>query len=141
MTTQVTADAAGSHLRDLASVLRRGVGRQVASTAGYNVASNAAAGLTEAQPDRLCHPSCSSRPVTPPFVRSRILLSRTAVLLLADAGEQVLAFRDFNPWVKQATRLLTRQGLIIQLGGTAISSARRDDAVDPRMAFILEKLV
>ena len=46
MTLQVTADAAGRHLRELASALRRrGIGRQVARTAGYNVASAAAAGL------------------------------------------------------------------------------------------------
>jgi hypothetical protein len=42
---QVTADATGSHLRELALARRRGVGRQVASTAGYNIASTAAAGL------------------------------------------------------------------------------------------------
>ena len=46
MTLQVTADAAGRHLRELASALRRrGIGRLVARTAGYNVASTAAAGL------------------------------------------------------------------------------------------------
>ena len=46
MTVQVTADAAGRHLRELGSTLgRRGVGRLVARTAGCNVASAAAAGL------------------------------------------------------------------------------------------------
>ncbi len=46
MTLQVTADAAGRRLRELASVLRRrDVGRLVARTAGYNVAATAAAGL------------------------------------------------------------------------------------------------
>ena len=46
MTPQVTADAAGRHLRQLASALRPGgVGRLVARTASYNVASAAAAGL------------------------------------------------------------------------------------------------
>jgi O-antigen/teichoic acid export membrane protein len=46
VTLQVTADAAGRHLRELAFALRRrGVGRLVARTAGYNVASAAAAGL------------------------------------------------------------------------------------------------
>ena len=46
MTPQVTVDAAGRHLRELASALRRqGIGRQVARTASYNVASAAAAGL------------------------------------------------------------------------------------------------
>jgi O-antigen/teichoic acid export membrane protein len=45
VTSQVTADAAGRHLRELVSTLRRGVARQVARTAGYNVASAAAAGL------------------------------------------------------------------------------------------------
>ncbi len=69
------------------------------------------------------------------------MLSRTTVLLLAHAGEQVLAFRDFNEWVNQATRLLTKQGLTVQLGVTAVSCGRRNDGVDPRLAFILEKLV
>ena len=46
MTRQVTADAAGGPLRELASALRpRGIGRLVARTAGYNVTSAAAAGL------------------------------------------------------------------------------------------------
>ncbi len=46
MTLQVTADAAGRQLRELAATLRRrGVGRLVARTAGFNVASAAAAGL------------------------------------------------------------------------------------------------
>jgi len=46
VTPQVSADAAGRHLRELASMLRRrGVGRLVARTAGYNVAAAAAAGL------------------------------------------------------------------------------------------------
>jgi O-antigen/teichoic acid export membrane protein len=46
VTPQVTADAAGKR-RELRSVLlrRHGVGRQVARTAGFNVASTAAAGL------------------------------------------------------------------------------------------------
>ena len=46
MTSQVTADAAGRHLREFAAALRRrGTGRLVARTAGYNVAAAAAAGL------------------------------------------------------------------------------------------------
>ena len=46
MTPHVTVDAAGRRLRELGSSLRRqGVGRQVARTAGYNVAAAAAAGL------------------------------------------------------------------------------------------------
>lgn len=46
MTRQLTADAVGGQLRELATTLRpRGVGRNVARTAGYNVASAAAAGL------------------------------------------------------------------------------------------------
>ena len=46
MTPQITADVAGRHLRELTSVVRRrGIGLQVARTAGYNVASTAAAGL------------------------------------------------------------------------------------------------
>ena len=46
MTLQVTVNAAERHLRELASALkRRGTGRQVARTAGYNVVSAAASGL------------------------------------------------------------------------------------------------
>jgi O-antigen/teichoic acid export membrane protein len=46
VTQQVTADATGRWLREFASVLRRpSVGRLIARTAGYNVASVAAAGL------------------------------------------------------------------------------------------------
>ena len=46
VTLQVTADAAARHLRALTSTLRPGgVGRQVTRTAGFNVASAAAAGL------------------------------------------------------------------------------------------------
>lgn len=45
MTPQVTAATAGSHWRELVSALRRGVARQVVGTAGYNIASTAAAGL------------------------------------------------------------------------------------------------
>jgi O-antigen/teichoic acid export membrane protein len=46
VTLQVTADAAERHLREFVSALRRrGVGRLVARTASYNVASAAAAGL------------------------------------------------------------------------------------------------
>jgi hypothetical protein len=45
VTAQVTADAAPSRLRELASPLRHGTGRPVHSTAGDNVASTATAGL------------------------------------------------------------------------------------------------
>jgi O-antigen/teichoic acid export membrane protein len=46
VTPQVTADVAGKRRWELASVLgRRGVGRLVARTAGYNIASAAGAGL------------------------------------------------------------------------------------------------
>lgn len=46
MTPQVTAHAAGRHLRELASALRpHGVGHLVARTADYNTASAAVAGL------------------------------------------------------------------------------------------------
>ena len=46
MTLQVTAGAAGRHLRELASTLRRrSVGQLMARTASYNVASAVAAGL------------------------------------------------------------------------------------------------
>jgi O-antigen/teichoic acid export membrane protein len=45
VTEQVTADATGRWLREFAAVLRHSVARQVARTAGYNVATAAAAGL------------------------------------------------------------------------------------------------
>jgi len=85
--------------------------------------------------------SCSSRPITPPFGRSRILPSRTTVPLLAHAAEQVLVFCGLNERVNQNIRLLRRQGLTVRPGDTIVSGDRRDDAMDPRMAFILEKLV
>lgn len=85
--------------------------------------------------------SCSSRPITLPFARSRILSSSTTLPLLAHAGEQVLAFRDFNERVNQVTRRLTKQGLSVRLGDIAVGGARRDYAMDLRMSFILEKLV
>jgi O-antigen/teichoic acid export membrane protein len=46
VTQQVAADASGRWRRELVSVIRHGrIGRQVAGTAGYNVAAAAAAGL------------------------------------------------------------------------------------------------
>lgn len=67
--------------------------------------------------------------------------SRTNVPLLAHAGEQVLAFRGLHERVNQTTRLLIKQGLNVRPGDTTVSGARRDDAMDLRMTFILEKLV
>ncbi len=67
--------------------------------------------------------------------------SRTNVPLLAHAGEQVLAFRGLNERVNQTTRLLTKQGLTVRPSDTTVSGARRDDAMDLRMTFILEKLL
>ena len=75
------------------------------------------------------------------FARSSILPTRMTLPLLARASEQVLASRDFNERVNQATRRLTKQGPTIRLGDIAGSGARRDYTMDLQTAFILEKRV
>jgi spore maturation protein CgeB len=65
---------------------------------------------------------------------------RPTVPELFDIGDEVLAFRDFDELIDQATRLLTDTGLTAQLGDAAARRAHRDHTYDLRVATILEKL-
>src|SRR5579862_4846499 len=55
-------------------------------------------------------------------------------------GEEVLAFRDFDELVEQASRLLHEPGLTASLGDAAARRARRDHTIGHRLAMILEKV-
>jgi spore maturation protein CgeB len=55
-------------------------------------------------------------------------------------GDEVLAFRDFDELVDQATRLLNEPGLTARLGDAAAARAHRDHTFDARLATILEKV-
>ena len=59
---------------------------------------------------------------------------------LFDIGDEVLAFRDFDELVDQATRLFSEPGLTARLGDAASRRAHRDHTYDRRVADILEKL-
>jgi len=55
-------------------------------------------------------------------------------------GQEVLAFKDFDNLVDQATRLLNEPGLTTWLGDAATRRAHADHTYDLRVAVILEKL-
>ncbi len=55
-------------------------------------------------------------------------------------GDEVLAFRDFDELVDQATQLLTAAGLTARLGDAAAERAHRDHTYEQRLATILEKV-
>jgi spore maturation protein CgeB len=55
-------------------------------------------------------------------------------------GEEVLAFRDFDDLVAQATRLLSEPGLSASLGDAAAAHAHESHTYERRLAVILEKL-
>lgn len=59
---------------------------------------------------------------------------------LFDIGEEVLAFRDFDELVGQATRLLCEGGLSARLGDAAAHRAHADHSYEKRLATLLEKL-
>ncbi|MHB1593659.1 MAG: CgeB family protein [Streptosporangiaceae bacterium] len=65
---------------------------------------------------------------------------RPALPDLFDIGVEVLAFRDFDELVDQATRLFSEPGLTGRLGDAASRRAHRDHTYDRRVADILEKL-
>jgi spore maturation protein CgeB len=65
---------------------------------------------------------------------------RPAVPELFSVGDEVLAFRDFDELVGQATRLLNETGLTARLGDAAARRAHRDHTYDLRVAAILEKV-
>jgi spore maturation protein CgeB len=54
--------------------------------------------------------------------------------------DEVLAFRDFDELVDQATRLLNETGLTARLGDAAARRAHRDHTYDARLATILQKV-
>jgi spore maturation protein CgeB len=53
---------------------------------------------------------------------------------------EVLAYRDFDELVDQATRLLNEPGLTARLGDAAARRAHHDHTYDARLAAILEKV-
>jgi spore maturation protein CgeB len=53
--------------------------------------------------------------------------------------DEVLAYRDFDQLLDQATRLLNEVGLTARLGDAAAKRAHRDHTYDARLATILEK--
>lgn len=55
-------------------------------------------------------------------------------------GYEVLAFRDFDELVSQATRLLREDGLSAKLGDAAARRAHTDHTYEKRLAVLLEKL-
>jgi spore maturation protein CgeB len=55
-------------------------------------------------------------------------------------GDEVLAFRDFDELVNQASRLLSETGMSARLGDAATQRAHRDHSYDARVTSILEKL-
>ena len=55
-------------------------------------------------------------------------------------GEEVLAFRDFDELVEQASRLLHEPGLTARLGDAAARRAHRDHTIAQRVATIIEKV-
>jgi spore maturation protein CgeB len=65
---------------------------------------------------------------------------RATVPDLFDVGTEVLAYRDFDELVDQATCLLNQSALRTRLGNAAARRAHRDHTHDLRLATILEKL-
>jgi spore maturation protein CgeB len=55
-------------------------------------------------------------------------------------GDEVLAFRDFDELVGQATRLLNETSLTARRGAAAARRAHRDHTYELRVAAILEKV-
>jgi spore maturation protein CgeB len=65
---------------------------------------------------------------------------RPALPDLFTVGEEVLAFRDFDELVEQASRLLHEPGLTARLGDAAARRAHRDHTIGQRVATIIEKV-
>jgi spore maturation protein CgeB len=59
---------------------------------------------------------------------------------LFTVGEEILAFRDFDELVEQASRLLHEPGLDARLGDAAARRAYRDHTIAQRLATIIEKV-
>jgi spore maturation protein CgeB len=65
---------------------------------------------------------------------------RSTIPSLFSIGQEVLAYRDFDELVEQATRLLTEPGLGPKLGDAAAARAHADHTYDKRLAVILDRL-
>jgi spore maturation protein CgeB len=65
---------------------------------------------------------------------------RPAIPDLFMVGEEILAFRDFDELVEQASRLLHEPGLTARLGDAAARRAHRDHTIGQRVATIIEKV-
>ena len=65
---------------------------------------------------------------------------RPAIPDLFTVGEEILAFRDFDELVEQASRLLHEPGLTARLGDAAARRAHRDHTLGQRVATIIEKV-
>lgn len=65
---------------------------------------------------------------------------RPALPELFTAGEEILAFADFDELVEQATRLLHEAGLTARLGDAAARRAHRDHTLAHRITTILGKV-
>jgi spore maturation protein CgeB len=65
---------------------------------------------------------------------------RPALPDLFSVGQEVLAFRDFDDLVAQASMLLSETGLSAKLGDAAAARAHADHTYEKRLAVILEKL-
>lgn len=65
---------------------------------------------------------------------------RQTVPDLFEVGTEVLAFRDFDELVEQASRLLHEPGLTARLGDAASQRAHRDHTIAQRLATIIEKV-
>ena len=65
---------------------------------------------------------------------------RPSIPELFAVGDEVLAFRDFEELVDQASRLLNETGLTTRLGDAATRRAHRDHTYDLRVTTILEKV-
>ena len=59
---------------------------------------------------------------------------------LFTVGEEVLAFKDFDELVEQASRLLHEPGLTARLGDAAARRAHRDHTMAQRVVTIIEKM-
>ncbi len=65
---------------------------------------------------------------------------RPTVPDLFAVGEEILAFRDFDELVSQATDLLNERGLSARIGDAAAHRTHRDHTYDLRVTEILKKL-
>jgi spore maturation protein CgeB len=65
---------------------------------------------------------------------------RPALPELFSIGDEVLAFRDFDELIAQATRLLSEDGLSAKIGDAAATRAHESHTYEKRLTVVLEKL-